>query len=91
MDVPAAIKQHDKQGCHNPRYPDTALPDRLKLSEYAPYLIERYCILHAHACFTTVVQRFLNSPRLSVIYICCMSYVFGTNLDITALAKTYNI
>ena len=52
MDVPAAIKQHDKQGCHNPRYPDTALPDQLKLSEYAPYVKERYHILHAHACFT---------------------------------------
>ena len=38
VDVPAAIKQHDKQCGHNPRYSDPALLNRFKLPEYGPYV-----------------------------------------------------
>ena len=64
VDAPAAVKQHHKQCGHNLRYYDPALLDRIKLTEYAPYVKEPDCVFQAKACFVIVIQEFLKFTQI---------------------------
>jgi hypothetical protein len=67
VDVPTAVKEHDQQGGHYHRNPNTALLNRFKLPEYALYVKELYRVFQAQACFIVAVNESLKFSQIRAV------------------------